>query len=349
MTSFVSKTHNFQHEFEAAQIYSNASPHEALGDHHHCDTYLASDDEIPTIDYSLLLSHDSEQRSIALELLGHACEEYGFFYLINHTIQDDALKNVFKGVSNYFDPTTIDERRIYTKKGSSDKIRWGLNANDGENREYLKVIAHPQDQAFSCPTISTLSNIVEDYNKEMRKIVAGLAKAVSKNLGFDENYIENAFNMNSGFDVMAMNLYPPNSKAKGAIGLPNHTDPGFVITLMQDVNGGLQILSHKGKWINVYIPHNAILIQLGDHLEILTNGKYKSHVHRVIVNNNKVQRISVVTLHGPSLDKFVVPATEFVDDENPQKYIGMTYKESLEANGGNEIDVQSSLDQIKLV
>jgi hypothetical protein len=81
MTSFVSKTHNFQHEFEAAQIYSNASPHEALGDHHHCDTYLASDDEIPTIDYSLLLSHDSEQRSIALELLGHACEEYGFFYV----------------------------------------------------------------------------------------------------------------------------------------------------------------------------------------------------------------------------------------------------------------------------
>jgi isopenicillin N synthase-like dioxygenase len=117
--------------------------------------------------------------------------------------------------------------------------------------------------------ILCISNIVEDYNKEMRKIVAGLAKAVSKNLGFDENYIENAFNMNSGFDVMAMNLYPPNSKAKGAIGLPNHTDPGFVVTLMQDVNGGLQILSHKGKWINVYIPHNAILIQLGDHLEVL--------------------------------------------------------------------------------
>jgi hypothetical protein len=82
-----------------------------------------------------------------------------FLQLVNHTIQDDALKNVFNGVSNYFDPTTIDERRIYTKKGSSDKIRWGLTANDGENREYLKVIAHPQDQAFSYPTISTLRYI----------------------------------------------------------------------------------------------------------------------------------------------------------------------------------------------
>jgi len=102
----------------------------------------------------------------------------------------------------------------------------------------------------------------------MRKIVVGLARAMSENLGFDENYIEKAFNMKSGFDVMAMNLYPPNSKSKGDIGLPYHTDPGFVVTLVQDVNGGLQILSHKGTWINVYIPHHAILIQLGDHLEV---------------------------------------------------------------------------------
>jgi len=114
-----------------------------------------------------------------------------------------------------------------------------------------------------------ISKTIEEYYKEMRKIVAELARAVSKNLGFDENYIENAFNMKSGFDVMAMNLYPPNSKSKSDIGIPNHTDPGFVVTLVQDVNGGLQILSHKGKWINVHIPHHAILIQLGDHPEVL--------------------------------------------------------------------------------
>ncbi|CAK8569465.1 unnamed protein product [Lathyrus sativus] len=318
-----------------------------LGDHQHNDNYLASDEEIPTIDYSLLLSDDSYQRSIALEFLAHACKEYGFFYLINHTMPDDVLKSVLNGVFDYFDPTTVEERRIYYKNTSSGNVRWGLNANDGENREYLKVIAHPKDQAPSNPT--SLSKITEEYNNEMRKIVLGLARAMSKNLGFDENYIEKAFHMKLGFDVMAMNLYPPVSKSKSDIGLPNHTDPGFVITLMQDVNGGLQVLSHKGNWINVYIPHHAILIQLGDHLEILTNGKYKSHVHRVIVNKNEVQRTSVVTLHGPSLDKFIVPDTKFVDDENPQNYIGMTYKESLEANGGSLIDVQSSLEQIKLV
>jgi len=69
--------------------------------------------------------------------------------LVNHTMSDDVLNNVLKQVSNYFDPTTIEERMIYSKKVPADKILWGLSADDGENREYLKVVAHPQDQASS--------------------------------------------------------------------------------------------------------------------------------------------------------------------------------------------------------
>ncbi|KAK7382247.1 hypothetical protein VNO80_01039 [Phaseolus coccineus] len=81
----------------------------------------------------------------------------------------------------------------------------------------------------------------------MRRVVIGLARAVSKSLGFEEHYVEKALELKSGFDEMAMNLYPPNAKSKGVVGLPEHTDPGFIITLVQD---------------------------LGDQLEILTNGIY---------------------------------------------------------------------------
>ena len=54
-------------------------------------------------------------------------------------------------------------------------------------------------------------------------------------------------------------------------------------------------------------------------------------------------------LHGPSLDKFISPGTEFVDDEHPVEYRGMTYKEALEANGCDVIDVKSSLGELRLV
>ncbi|KAL2318385.1 hypothetical protein Fmac_032261 [Flemingia macrophylla] len=259
------------------EVYSSANSSEQ--GHHHADLYPASDDEIPTVDYSLLFSEEPIHRFLALENLRQACQEYGFFYLVNHKISDEVLDSVIKGFSGFCDPKTIDERKVYRKSGPSDKIRWDLNSSALENREYLKVVAHPQYHAPSNP--SSLRKNLEEYHKAMRTIVVGLARAVSKTLGLEEDYIEKEFNLKSGFDI-------------------------------------------------------------------LTNGEYKSHIHRVIVKNNEVQRISVVTLHGPALDKFISPGIEFVDGEHPQKYQGMTYKESLEANGGDEIDVESSLGKLVL-
>ncbi|CAL8988994.1 unnamed protein product [Prunus brigantina] len=69
-----------------------------------------------------------------------------------------------------------------------------------------------------------------------------------------------------------------------------------------------------------------------------------NHVHRVVVENNKVKRISAATLHGPSLDAFVSPEPEFVDDSHPTVKI----PQSLQANGSDVIDVQSSIEQIRL-
>ncbi|XP_004292629.1 PREDICTED: 1-aminocyclopropane-1-carboxylate oxidase-like [Fragaria vesca subsp. vesca] len=326
----------------------NSSHHSSFMDQNPIvDTIVAVDDiEIPTVDFSVLLSDDLEKRSKAIENIGHVCEDFGFFYLVNHGVSDEVFESVFKGITDFFNPSEIEDRKQYEKKNPTDRIRWGLRSSLGENREYLKVIAHPEHH---CPTKPAgFSEAMEEYFEKLRVIVNGLGKAVSKAMGFEECYIEKAFKLNSGFDMSAMNLYPPNFRSKGSIGVPNHTDPGFFVSLIQDVNSGLQILSHKGDWINVNMPRNAIFINLGDHLEILTNGKYKSHVHRVVVNNNKVKRISVATLHGPSLDSFVSPAPEFVDESHPPIYRGMTYKQSLEANGGDEIDVQSCLEQIRI-
>ncbi|CAI0544590.1 unnamed protein product [Linum tenue] len=107
------------------------------------------------------------------------------------------------------------------------------------------------------------------------------------------------------------------------------------------MDGGLQILTHQGKWINVHIPPHAILIQLGDQLE--------SHIHRVLVGSYKTRRISIGTLHGPSINKFVAPTSEFVDDTHPPAYRGITYSEALEANDRYEIEVQSCIEQLRIL
>ncbi|CAI0396066.1 unnamed protein product [Linum tenue] len=187
-----------------------------------------------------------------------------------------------------------------------------------------------------------------EYQTKFHDVKLGLARAMSLNLGQEVSYIENAFSLESGLDVAAMNFYPPNLNSKGTIRLADHTDPGFIISLVQNLDGGLQILTHQGKWVNVHIPPNAILIQVGEHLEVLTNGKYKSRIHHV-TGNYKAKRITLVTLHGPSADKFVAPAQEFVDDSHPLAYRGMTYSDGLKSNDNHEIEVQSCTAQHRIL
>ena len=112
------------------------------------------------------------------------------------------------------------------------------------------------------------SEALQDYTKRLRDVELGLAKAVSKSLGLAEDYIKKALNLDSGFDVFVTNLYPPNFQSKGSMGLADHTDPGFIVSLIQDVNGGLQVLSRDGKWINVNMPPNVLFIILSDHTEV---------------------------------------------------------------------------------
>ncbi|GMI99182.1 hypothetical protein like AT2G44800 [Hibiscus trionum] len=303
-----------------------------------------SDDQVPTVDYSLLFSDDKNERAKSLDHLGKACQEFGFFYLING-VEESVVEAALKGVSDFFELTNQEERSEYSKKNSRDRIRWGLRSHAGENREYLKVVAHPE---YHCPTKPAhFRDAIGEYFKGMHEVELGLAKAISRILGHEETYIEKELKLKAGFDVCAMNLYPPSFQSKGSIGVPDHTDPGFFVSLIQDVNGGLQVLSHKGNWVTVSIPRNAIFINLGDHMEILSNGKYKSHIHQVVLDNNRVKRISMATLHGPSLDTFVAPLPGFVDESCPPAYRGMTYKQSLELNGSDEIDVQSSLSQLR--
>ena len=64
-------------------------------------------------------------------------------------MSDEVFESVFKGISEFFNPMEIEDRKQYEKKHPTDRIRWGLRSSLGENREYLKLIAHPE---YHCPT-----------------------------------------------------------------------------------------------------------------------------------------------------------------------------------------------------
>ncbi|KAJ0078025.1 hypothetical protein Patl1_37161 [Pistacia atlantica] len=148
--------------------------------------------------------------------------------------------------------------------------------------------------------------------KEPERMARELLKGISESLGLEASYIDKTLNLNSGLQLLIANLYPPCPQPDLAMGLPPHSDHGLLTLLTQNGIGGLQ-LQHNSKWVNVDAPPNSFLVNTGDHIEILSNGKYKSVVHRAIVNN-KSTRISLAIANGPSLDTVVCPAQELIDN-----------------------------------
>ncbi|CAN4082129.1 unnamed protein product [Withania somnifera] len=122
-----------------------------------------------------------------------------------------------------------------------------------------------------------------------------------------------------GTQMMRINYYPPCPQPELVMGLCPHTDAiGLAILLQVNEIEGLQI-KKDGAWIPVrYLP-DAFVVNIGDILEIVTNGIYKSTEHRAIVNEDK-ERISIATFLSPRLDGDLGPAPSLLTPQCPTKF-----------------------------
>ncbi|KAG5226626.1 2-oxoglutarate/Fe(II)-dependent dioxygenase [Salix suchowensis] len=290
---------------------------------------------IPVIDYSLLISGTPGQRSEIVHELGRACQDWGFFMVINHGVPQKLLSSILDGCRGFFD---LEEEEKQEFKGNHvlDPIRSGTSFNVSVEkvfywRDFLKVFVHP---VFYSPTKPAgLSEISLEYSQRVREIARGLLTGISESLGLEESYIEKAMDLERGKQIFIANLYP--------------TYHGLLTLLIQNGIGGLQI-QHKGKWVNVGTHSNSFLVNTGDHLEILSNGRYKSVLHRAMVNR-KGTRMSIAMAHGPSLDSVISPAPELLvssKGNEPAAYIGMKYKDYLELQQSNKLNGKSCLDRV---
>ena len=81
--------------------------------------------------------------------------------------------------------------------------------------------------------------------------------------------------------------------------------------------------------------------------QILTSGKYKSNIHRAVVNK-KATRITVGTAHGPPLDAIVSPVPELVGEGNPPAYHAIKYRDYVKFQQSHELDRKTCLDRIRI-
>ncbi|KAJ0602394.1 putative flavanone 3-dioxygenase [Helianthus annuus] len=283
-------------------------------------------DSIPVIDLQNL---NGPNRSQVLDEIRRACSDNGFFQVKNHGIPESIIANMMQMAREFFNLPLQERLKMYSDDPTkANRLSTSYNVRTEKIshwRDYLGLHCYPlQDYIHQWPTNpESFRDIAAEYCRSVRVLALQLVEAISESLGLDKDYI--SAQLGSHAQVMALNYYPPCPQPDLTYGLPGHTD-GYVLTLLlQDEVSGLQLLK-DGQWVAVDPVPNAFVINIGDQIQVISNDKYKSAMHRAVVNSEK-ERISIPTFYCPSPDAVIGPAPQLVTDDEPAVYRQFTFEE----------------------
>ncbi|KAL5571197.1 hypothetical protein UlMin_020795 [Ulmus minor] len=261
---------------------------------------------------------NGEERKTILEQIKDACENWGFFELVNHGIPHELLDTVERMTKEHYRKCMEQRFKELVASKGLDAVQAEVNDMDWESTFHLRHLP--------ASNISELPDLDDEYRKVMKEFAQKLEKLAEEvldllceNLGLEKGYLKKAFYGSKGpnFGTKVSN-YPPCPKPDLIKGLRAHTDAGGIILLFQDDKvSGLQLLK-DGQWIDVPPVRHSIVINLGDQLEVITNGKYKSVLHRVIAQTDGT-RMSIASFYNPGSDAVIYPAPNLVEKEAEEK------------------------------
>ncbi|CAK8571214.1 unnamed protein product [Lathyrus sativus] len=280
--------------------------------------YTDSLQQLPIIDLGKLLSED--MKGAELEKLGVACKEWGFFQLINHGLSMALVEDVKIGAKELFNLSMEEKSKLLQKPGDMEGFGEMVDFSKNEPSDWVEsfyIFTLPshlrKPHLFPSLPLPFRENL-EAYCIKIRELSINIMVFMGKSLGIESDDIKES--LGEGGQSIRMNYYPPCPQPDNVIGLKAHTDGSALTVLFQNNEvEGLQI-KKDGTWISVKPLPNAFIVSLGDVMEVMTNGVYKSTTHRAIVNSEK-ERLSIATFYGPEWCGNIGPLSCLVTQETP--------------------------------
>jgi isopenicillin N synthase-like dioxygenase len=277
--------------------------------------------ELPLVDISDVLSGRQDASATAASVVS-ACESIGFMYVVGHGIPERLISQVYEDVKQFFSlPLEQKQRWQITRSNYRGYIprQFFSPGNGGAADDYEGYKLHFQVQpsdpichAFDLygpnrwpDSPARLQQSVGEYWQACDRVAHCLLAMLAAALDIQPETFLAMFQQ--PLTNMTLLHYPPRASINGGFGIHPHKDTDALTILAPNPVGGLMVRCRgRSDWLRVDAPPEALVVNIGDMLELWSGGRFVSTPHKV-ENDSGAERYSFPYFSVPRYDTVVKP------------------------------------------
>lgn len=292
---------------------------------------------VPIVDIAGLASPDLSERKAVARAMGRAAREVGFLYVTGHGLPESLFDDVLGAAEAFFAQPMEAKMASYIggSTNHSGYVPEGEEVFEGgaiDKKEAFDVgldcPAPPADEPMLGPNLWPDLDGFREPVAAYYAAMAGLARRIFRGFALALDLPEDQFEPHLTHPPSQLRLihYPFDAGAHDQAGIGAHTDYEF-FTILRSTAPGLEVKNGSGAWIDTPPVPGAFVINIGDMLEVWTNGAFTATAHRV----RKVAEERYSFPYFATCDYWTVvePAAEFVTRDRPARFERMVSGEHL--------------------
>ncbi|VEA64330.1 2-oxoglutarate-dependent ethylene/succinate-forming enzyme [Serratia plymuthica] len=277
---------------------------------------------LPLLDLSQL-DGNAQQRQVFLDGLRAAARDVGFFYLRGHGVDTRLNAQLQQRARQFFALPEADKLAVQMvhsphfrgyNRAAAELTRgqpdWREQFDIGAERPALQLTEEtPRWARLQGPNqwpeaLPELKPLLLQWQQAMTGMSLRLLRAFALALSLPEQAFDTLYGEKPNEHIKLIR-YPGREATASGQGVGAHKDSGFLSFLLQDRQKGLQVEVSEGNWVDAEPREETFVVNIGELLELATNGYLRATVHRVETPPAGSDRLSIAFFLGARLDAVV--------------------------------------------